>query len=144
MYRSADRQDAVEHRLQVSRRVRQLYDEDVLAQSAALPGSRQGADAQVPEGAQRGRGGGHDDDGVGGVVVVLRGDGGDRRRRRGREPEDVGRQTVVQAAEAEAPVGQVGGRGGAENHRARLPGTVAQLLRQGLRYRVAGHVRQVM
>lgn len=53
----ADRQDAVEHRLQVSRGVRELHDENVLAQPATFPGSRQGADAQVPEGAQRGRGG---------------------------------------------------------------------------------------
>jgi len=54
----ADCQDVVEHRLQVSRGVRKLYDEDVLAQFAALPGSRQGSHAKVPEGAQcAGRGG---------------------------------------------------------------------------------------
>jgi len=54
----ADCQDAVEHRLQVSRGVRELYYEDVLAQSAALPGSRQGSNAKVPKGSQRpGRGG---------------------------------------------------------------------------------------
>jgi len=53
-----DCQDAVEHRLQVSRGVRELYNEDVLAQFATLPGSRQGSDAKVPKGAQRtGRGG---------------------------------------------------------------------------------------
>jgi len=74
---SVDRQDAVEHRLQVSRGVRQLHDEDVLAQPTAFPGCGQGADAQVQEGAWRGRGG----------------------RTRGRQPEDVG-QTVVQAPEA--------------------------------------------
>jgi len=42
----------------VSRGVRELYNEDLLAQFAALPGSRQGSYAKVPEGAQRpGRGG---------------------------------------------------------------------------------------
>lgn len=122
----ADRQDAVEHGLQVSRGVRELYDEDLLAQSAALPGRGQGADAQVPEGPRRGRG---------------RGDGGGQRRH---EPEDLLGQAVARQAEAETEVGQVGGGGRAENHRARLPGTVAQLLRPGLRDRVAGHVRPVL
>lgn len=84
----ADRQDAVEHRLQVPRGVGQLHHEDVLAQFAALPGGRQGADAQVPGSAQR-----------------VRDRGGGRQ-----QPEKLG-ETVVQAAQTEAQVGQVAGGG---------------------------------
>lgn len=134
VYFVADRQDAVEHRLQVSRRVRKLYDEDVLAQSAELPGSRQSVDAQVLEGPWRGRG--HCD--------------------RHGQPEDVG-QKVVRSPEAQAQVCQVvigdddrefsdgsGAGGRTENHRTRLSGTVPKLLRQGFRDRVHGNVRPIL
>lgn len=115
-----DRQNAVEHRLQVPRRVGKLHDENVLAQSAALPGNRQSADAKVLESAGRGRGPG--------FVRRL-------------WPE-VFRQTVFEAAQTQTQVGA--GRGRAENHRTRLLGTVAQLLRSRLRHRVVGHVRPVL